>query len=126
MREPAPSDLLPAEIRQAFACLRGEGGGVPPVYLDSASSALKPDAVIDAVAGHYRWLPANIHRGLYPLSEAATAAYEGARTRVQKFLNAGSPQEIVFTSGATEALNQAARSVPPDVQTLRPSSPAKC
>ena len=105
MRETAINELLPIELRQEFACLRGEGGGVPPVYLDSASSALKPDAVIDAVSAHYRRLPANIHRGLYPLSEAATAAYEGARTRVQRFLNAGSPQEIVFTSGATDAIN---------------------
>jgi cysteine desulfurase / selenocysteine lyase len=105
MREPAIIEPLPVELRQEFACLRGEGGGVPPVYLDSASSALKPDQVIDAVAAHYRRLPANIHRGLYPLSEAATAAYEGARTRVQRFLNAGSPEEIVFTSGATDAIN---------------------
>lgn len=105
MRETPVMELLPVDIRREFACLRGEDGRPPPVYLDSAASALKPDAVIDAVAAHYRGLPANIHRGLYPMSEAATAAFEAARVTVQRFLNAARPQEIVFTGGATDAIN---------------------
>ena len=104
MREAAVMELLPADLRREFACLRGRDGP-PPVYLDSASSALKPDAVIDAVAAHYRGLPANIHRGLYPMSEAATAAFEAARGKVQRFLNAARPQEIVFTGGTTDGIN---------------------
>ena len=104
MREAAVMELLSADLRREFACLRNEDGP-PPVYLDSASSALKPDAVIDAVAAHYRGLPANIHRGLYPMSEAATAAFEAARGKVQRFLNAARPQEIVFTGGTTDAIN---------------------
>ena len=104
MREAPVMELLPAQIRREFACLRGRDEP-PLVYLDSASSALKPDAVIDAVAAHYRRLPANIHRGLYPMSEAATAAFEEARGKVQRFLNAARPQEIVFTGGATDAIN---------------------
>ena len=104
MREAAVMELLSADLRREFACLRNEDGP-SPVYLDSASSALKPDAVIDAVAAHYRGLPANIHRGLYPMSEAATAAFEAARGKVQRFLNAARPQEIVFTGGTTDAIN---------------------
>ncbi|MDD2241325.1 MAG: cysteine desulfurase [Kiritimatiellae bacterium] len=101
--------LLPATIREQFACLR-EGGSQPPlVYLDSASTALKPDGVIAALTDYYRNMPANIHRGLYPMSEAATAAFEAARATVQKFINARESREIIFTSGATDAINLVAR-----------------
>ncbi|MGE4488195.1 MAG: aminotransferase class V-fold PLP-dependent enzyme [Kiritimatiellales bacterium] len=80
------------------------------VYLDSAATALKPCSVIDAVEHAYRDLPANVHRGVHTLSREATAAYEGARETVRKFLNAGRTEEIVFTSGTTAAINLAARS----------------
>ena len=98
--------MLPESIRDQFACLRGPvGDRPPPVYLDSAATALKPDCVIDALNRYYRETPANVHRGLHAMSEAATAAYEGARERVRAFLNARHSHEIVFTSGTTDAIN---------------------
>lgn len=75
------------------------------VYLDSAASAQKPEVVIRAVDQFYRTSYANIHRGLYPLSVASTTAYEAVRKKVAAFLQAPSPQEIVFTKSGTEALN---------------------
>lgn len=102
--------LLPATTRDQFPSLRVWDHGQPLVYLDSASTALKPNAVIAAVANCYRYTPANIHRGLYPMSAAATAAYEGARETVRRFLNAQSTREIVFTSGATDSINLVANS----------------
>ena len=80
------------------------------VFLDSAASAQKPQAVLDALAHHYQRDNANIHRGVYDLSARATAAYEAARARVAAFLGAASPDEIVFTRGATEAINLVAQS----------------
>jgi cysteine desulfurase/selenocysteine lyase len=85
-------------------------GGSPLTYLDSAASAQKPAAVLDRLAAFYRQDYANIHRGVYPLSERATEAYEAARQRVARFLNAGSAGEIVFTRSATEAINLVAYS----------------
>lgn len=103
MNKPAPQPLDPVAIRREFACYRQ--ADAPLVYLDSASSSLKPDCVIDAVANHYRQTPANIHRGLYPMSEAATAAYENAREQVRRFINAAAREEVIFTSGTTDAIN---------------------
>jgi cysteine desulfurase/selenocysteine lyase len=80
------------------------------VYLDSAATALKPVQVIAAVEHAYRDLPANVHRGVHTLSREATAAYEGARETVRKFINAVRTDEIVFTSGTTAAINLVARS----------------
>lgn len=79
------------------------------VYLDSAATALKPQAMITAVQDYYKNYSANVHRGLYDLSEKATTAYEGARKIVQHFIHAGSEREIIFTRGATEALNVVAQ-----------------
>lgn len=110
MRETATSEWLPAGLREEFACLRAIPGRPRPVYLDSAASALKPEAVIDAVAGHLRDLPANIHRGVYPMSETATAAFEAARERVRAFLHAGDGGEIIFTGGTTDGINLVANS----------------
>lgn len=84
--------------------------GKPLVYLDSAATALKPVQVIAATERAYRDLPANVHRGVHTLSREATAAYEGARETVQRFLNAARTDEIVFTSGTTAAINLVARS----------------
>jgi cysteine desulfurase/selenocysteine lyase len=83
---------------------RAQAEGNPVVYLDSAASAQKPAAVLERLRDFYTRDYANIHRGVYPLSERATEAYEGARGRVARFLNAA-PEEIVFTRGATEAIN---------------------
>lgn len=82
----------------------------PLVFLDSAASAQKPQCVIDAVAHCYSHEYANIHRGVYWLSQRATQAYEGARVKVQRFINAASEREIVFTKSTTEAINLVATS----------------
>jgi cysteine desulfurase/selenocysteine lyase len=84
--------------------------GQPLVYLDSASTSQKPRAVIDAVDDFYRSYNANVHRGIYEIGERATAAYEGARASVARFIGASDPHEIVFTRNATEAINLVAYS----------------
>ena len=95
-------------IRSDFPILSREVYGKPLVYLDNGASAQKPRAVIDAVRHAYENEYANVHRGLHFLSNAATDAYEAARESVRAFLNAGSSEEIVFTKGATEAINTVA------------------
>jgi cysteine desulfurase/selenocysteine lyase len=88
---------------------RAKAEGNPVAYLDSAASAQKPAAVLDRLRDFYTRDYANIHRGVYPLSERATEAYEAARERVARFLQA-KPDEIVFTRGATESINLVAYS----------------
>ena len=97
-------------VRKDFPILSTEVNGRPLVFLDSAASAQKPNAVIDAVANHQRTSYANIHRGVYRLSQQSTEAFEGAREKVARFLSAGDPREIVFTRNATEAINLVAQS----------------
>ena len=80
------------------------------VYLDNAATTQKPRAVIDALVGYYERDNANIHRGVHELSQRATAAFEEARAKVQDFLGAAHPSEIIFTRGATEAINLVAQS----------------
>src|SRR5438270_12050964 len=75
------------------------------VYLDSASTSQKPQVVLDAVLDFYQNYNANIHRGLYPIAEKATAKVEEVRAKVAKFINAKDPSEIIFTKSATEAIN---------------------
>jgi cysteine desulfurase/selenocysteine lyase len=84
--------------------------GHPLVYLDNAATTQKPLAVIEALDRFYRRDNANVHRGLHALSMRATDDYEGARTRVARFINAGAPEEIVFTRGTTESINLVALS----------------
>lgn len=79
------------------------------IYLDSAATSLKPQCVIDAVSDYYTNYSSNVHRGLYKLSEKATEAYENARKTVCSFINAKSEKEIIFTSGATAAINMIAQ-----------------
>ena len=98
------------ERRRDFPILATRVNGQPLVYLDSAASAQKPEAVIEAMSRFVRTDYANVHRGIHALGERATEAYEGARARVAKFLNAGSLGEIVLTSGATAAINLVAGS----------------
>lgn len=95
-------------VRQDFPILSREVYGKPLVYLDNAASAQKPRQVIDAVSHAYAHEYANVHRGLHFLSNAATEAYEGAREKVRRFLNAGSVDELVFTKSSTEAINTVA------------------
>ena len=97
-------------MRRDFPLLAREAHGHPLVYLDSANTTQKPEAVIRASDRFYREQNANIHRSTYRLSEEATAAYEGAREKVRRFLNARSTREIVFTRGTTESINLLATS----------------
>ena len=84
--------------------------GKPLVYLDNAATTQKPKAVIDAIAGYYQDTNANIHRGVHSLSQEATEAYEGARGKIQRYINAAEAAEIVFVRGTTEAINLIAQS----------------
>ncbi|HEV2317889.1 MAG TPA: SufS family cysteine desulfurase [Thermoplasmata archaeon] len=95
-------------IRQDFPTLQRVFHGHPLAYLDSAATSQKPQAVIDAVSEFYRERNANVHRGVYALSEEATDAFEQARERVARFLHAEDPSEIIFTRGTTESINLAA------------------
>jgi len=97
-------------IREQFPILHQEINGHPLVYLDSAASSQKPRSVIDAVSKYYELDHANVHRGVHSLGSRATDAYEGAREKVAKFINAPSPEQIVFTRGTTTALNLVASS----------------
>ncbi len=97
-------------IRADFPCLHQEVHGHPLVFLDSAASAQKPNQVIDAQADVLRQDYANIHRGVYSLSERATELHDGARDKVRAFLNAPSKREIIFTRNVTEAINLLAQS----------------
>jgi cysteine desulfurase/selenocysteine lyase len=99
-----------AKIRDEFPILRQMMRGKPLVYLDSAATTQKPKVVIDALVRYYEEENANIHRGVYLLAERATRAYEAARVKAQRFLNAASPREIVFTRGTTESINLVAGS----------------
>jgi len=92
-------------VRADFPILSREVNGKPLVYLDSAASAQKPRQVIDAMAGAMEHAYANVHRGLHTMANETTAAYEGVRDKVAKFINAGDRSEIVFTSNATDAIN---------------------
>lgn len=95
-------------IRRDFPILSREVYGKPLVYLDNGASAQKPQAVIDAITHAYSNEYANVHRGLHFLSNAATDAYEASRSKVKRFLNAASEDEIVFTKSTTEAINTVA------------------
>lgn len=97
------------EIRKDFPELALTVNGRPNTYLDTAASALKPEAVVEKMMSFYRMHYSNVHRGAYYLSEQATAEYEKARETVARFVNAGS-REIVFTRSATESINLAAAS----------------
>ena len=92
-------------LRADFPILDQQVNGHPLVYLDNAATSQKPLAVIRAVERYYRIDNANVHRGIHELSNRATAAYEGARTRVARFLNARGREEIIWTRGTTEAIN---------------------
>jgi cysteine desulfurase/selenocysteine lyase len=98
------------QVRADFPLLQREVNGRPLVYLDNAATSQKPRAVLEALQQFYATGNANIHRGVYKLSEEATAAYEDARRRLQRFVNAADGREIIFVRGATEAINLVAQS----------------
>lgn len=97
-------------IRADFPILQQEHhAGVPLVYLDSTATSQKPRQVIDTITDYYTRYNANVHRGIYALSEAATAAYEDARKKVRRFINAANKREVIFTRGTTESINLVAQ-----------------
>lgn len=104
------TELNASALREDFPILQQLIHGKPLVYLDSAATSQKPESVLRALDTYYRTTNANIHRGIYSLAENATEQYESARKKIQKFINAKSWREIIFTRNATEALNLVAYS----------------
>ncbi|MEH6904204.1 cysteine desulfurase [Neobacillus drentensis] len=98
------------DIRSQFPILDQEVNGKPLVYLDSSATSQKPLQVIEAIEKYYREINSNVHRGVHTLGTRATDAYEGAREKVRKFINAKSTQEVIFTRGTTTSLNTVAAS----------------
>ena len=107
MDHPQPLDT--AAIRAQFPVLDQQVHGKPLIYFDSAASAQKPLAVIDAQSDYLKHSHANVHRGVHALSQRATDAFEQARRQVQSFLNASEPEEIVWTQGTTDGINLVAQ-----------------
>jgi cysteine desulfurase/selenocysteine lyase len=109
----ARTAALPAfdveRVRRDFPILATRVHGHPLVYLDSAASSQRPLQVIRAVDDYEMHSHANVHRGVHALSQAATSAFEGARERVRRFINAGATREIIFTRGTTEGINLVAQ-----------------
>jgi len=99
-----------ADIRADFPILAQQIHGHPLTYLDNTASSQKPAQVIEAMDRYYRQQNANVHRGVHTLSETATAAYENARLRVARFINAANPKQVIFTRNTTESLNLVAYS----------------
>ena len=107
---PADTALDIEQVRAAFPLLQRKVHGKPLVYLDNANTSQKPLAVIEAVDHFYRQTNANVARAVHTLGEEATSAYEACRDKLARFVNAGSREEIVFTSGTTQAINLVAYS----------------
>ncbi|GMV03740.1 MAG: putative cysteine desulfurase [Gemmatimonadota bacterium] len=99
------SPLDVGALRREFPALHQEVNGKPLVYLDNAATSQKPRAVLDALSTYYAEDNANVHRGIHELSRRATVAYERAREKVARFINASAPAEVVWTRGTTEAIN---------------------
>ena len=106
---PSQAGFNVRRIREDFPILRQTVHGKPLVYLDNAATTQKPRAVLDALMAYYSEDNANVHRGVHLLSERATQAFEDARATVQRFINAASAHEIVFTRNATEGINLVAQ-----------------
>src|SRR5438093_6253073 len=108
IHEKKPYDV--EKIRNDFPILKRIINGKPLAYLDSAATTQKPQDVIDELTRFYNEYNANVHRGVYKISEEATAAYEEARAKIARLINANSPNEIIFVRGTTEAINLVAQS----------------
>ncbi len=106
---PTPTALEALAPREDFPILTRQVNGHTLVYLDSTASSQKPVAVLEAMDRLYRQSNANIHRGVYTLSEEATRAYEGARRKIARFINARNAHEVIYTRNATESINLVAR-----------------
>src|SRR5439155_4685423 len=94
-----------------FPILSTKVYGKPLVYLDNGATTQKPTAVIEALEKYYQSENANIHRGVYLLSQTATNLYEETRTKIRKFINAADDREIIYTRGTTEGINLVAQSL---------------
>lgn len=105
-----PGLFDPRTIRQDFPILQERVHGRQLVWLDNGATTHKPNAVIDRISSYYRHENSNVHRAAHTLAARSTDAYEGAREKVRKFLNAASTREIVFVRGTTEAINLVAKS----------------
>ena len=105
-----------AEIRRDFPILERKIGGNPLVYFDNGATCQKPQQVIDSIVQYYTTYNANIHRGVHTLSQEATEAYETARKKLQKHINAAKPYEVLFTTGTTEGINLVATCLTPFVK----------
>ena len=105
---PSPYDVM--QVRKDFPILSTTVRGKRLTYLDTAASAQRPLSVIEVVNNYERTSHANVHRGVYQLSQKATDAFEGARETVRKFINGASQREVIFTRGATESINLVAQS----------------
>lgn len=99
-----------ASLKTDFPLLAREVHGKPIVYLDSAATSQKPQSVLDAMDDYYKLINANVHRGAYYIADLATQEMEETRAKVQRFIGAASPSEVIFTKNATEALNLVAHS----------------
>ena len=104
------SSFDPVAIRREFPTLDQQVNGKPLVYLDNAATSQKPRSVLDALNGYYLHDNANVHRGIHELSRRATEAYEEARAKVARWINAADPHELVWTRGTTDAINLVAGS----------------
>src|ERR1700722_8458877 len=93
------------EVRRQFPILNRKIHGKPLIYFDNAATTQKPKIVIDAIRDYYQSENANIHRGVHTLSQEATTAYELARQKIARFINAPDPRQIIFTRGTTESIN---------------------
>ena len=108
--DPGPGPFDAAILRRDFPILREKVNGKPLIWLDNAATTQKPNAVIDRISDFYRRENSNIHRAAHALAARATDAFEAAREKTRRFLNAPSVNEIVFVRGATEAINLVAKS----------------
>ncbi len=110
-------------IRRDFPALERRVGEYPLAYLDNTAATMKPRAVIEALSDYYSQRPANVHRGIHLLSEESTDAFEAARAKVARFINAARPEEVIFTRNTTEAINMAAFCIG---ETLKPGDEILC
>ncbi|GIV95671.1 MAG: cysteine desulfurase [Herpetosiphonaceae bacterium] len=110
MTQPAIAPFAVEAARADFPLLHQQINGYPLAYLDSAATSQKPVAVLEVMDQYYRTINANVHRGVYTISEAATAAYESARREIGRFIGARSAKEVIITHGTTEGINLVAQS----------------
>src|SRR5262245_57831309 len=104
-RKSSPMRFDVDKVRDDFPILHAKSNGHPLAYLDNGATTQKPRQVIDALTRYYESQNANIHRGVYHLSQLATQLYDEAREKVARFINARESKEVIFTRGTTEGIN---------------------